>query len=194
MGWKAACGLISAAILLAGCGHTTKAGSGSSPAASSVPSFAGPPVATAPSTTGVVIPTPLLPSPSVPSPSPGVRSSPVPTHGPSPSPTPVPTTGAPVSVIHQSDTGKAIPLALGSTAQLQLPETMHWNAPQVEGSAVTLTPVTFVRDPGYLAWTVKAVSAGQATITSAGSPNCSPGMACPMFAIEFRVTIQVSPA
>lgn len=101
---------------------------------------------------------------------------------------------SPASVIQQSDSGRTLTLALGTSAQLRLPETMHWATPEVAGSAVTVTPVTFVRDPGYLAWTVQAVAAGEATITTSGSPICPPGMACPMYVLLFRVTIQVSPA
>ncbi|HEU5003865.1 MAG TPA: hypothetical protein VFW71_13975 [Actinomycetota bacterium] len=182
--WKAACGLVSAAILAAGCGHAAVRPGGPAVGPPTAPAPSSP--APSPSAPAVTIPSPALPPPS---PSVGVHSSPAATR--SPSPTPV---ASPVSVIQQSDSGKTFTVKVGTSAQLQLPETMHWSPPQVDTPAVSVTPVTFLRDPGYLAWTVRAVAAGQARITSAGSPNCSPGMACPMYVIEFRVTIQVSPA
>jgi len=193
MRWKPACGVISAAILLAGCGQkavSTPITPGGAPGGTGGPPIASPSPGPFPSATAVTIPSPLVPSASPLAP---VKSSPAATHSPSPAPSPTPV-ASPASVIQQSDSGKTVTLRLGASAQLQLPESMHWSAPQVAGSAVTVTPVTFIRDPGYLAWTVRAVAAGEATITSAGSPICPPGVACPMFVVEFRVTILVSPA
>lgn len=116
-----------------------------------------------------------------------VHSSPVsPTTSPSPVPTPAPT------VITQADANRVFQLLVGSTAQLQLSEAaVSWSDPQVSSPVVRLTPITFVRDPGYRAWTITAVTPGQATISAYGQPRCSPGMACPMYVQAFQATVQV---
>jgi len=69
---------------------------------------------------------------------------------------------------------------------------MRWSNPEVSSDAVTITQVTFVRDPGYQEWRIGATGHGQAVVKATGSPNCGPGQVCPMYVILFSVTIIVA--
>ena len=180
----AVAGLVVAGLLLAACGRgTPTAATSPAPTPSASPSLSGPPEPT-PS----LAPSPL-PSPGRNSASPG--SPVVSTHLPAPSPSPSPPAASRApSVITQADNGRTFTLPVGGSAQLQL-ASLTWSTPAVEGNAVQVTPVTFIRDPGYQAWTISGVTPGVATLRSNGQPECPPAQACPMFIALFTVTIEV---
>jgi hypothetical protein len=162
---------------LAGCAHTARTASHGT--ASTPPATASPP----PSAPGG-----LAPSPGPSGAQSSLKESPAPRPPSSPSP---PAAGQAV-VITQADSGQSVALALGSSAELRLPTTLRWSAPVVGGHAVTLTAAPVAASLGYAQWTVKAVAAGSARISSGGAPICSPGMACPQFVEEFTVTVTVT--
>lgn len=96
------------------------------------------------------------------------------------------------TTITQADSGKTFTLHGDSCAVLQLTNSLNWTEPQVSGTAVQLVPVTFAQDPGYREWDIARVAPGEATITSTGSPICTPGQVCPAFVVLFQVHIVVT--
>jgi hypothetical protein len=101
------------------------------------------------------------------------------------------TTAAPycARTIDNSDNGKTITMAAGTCATLSLQPDLVWETPVSSSKAVTVTDTeTFAPDN---IWTLNAVHAGDATITSSGRPNCKPGQVCPLFIVEFSVHIHV---
>jgi len=91
------------------------------------------------------------------------------------------------------DNGKTFTVRRGGTLTLRLPERPRWLNPRVSGTAIRLTQVTFVRDPGYREWSVAAHARGTATITvvhyaASSQTGCDPGPCAPRL---FRVTIRV---
>lgn len=169
-------------LTMAACGRSTTTTSGSPSPATAAPATATPqpnPSASA-----------VAPSPAR-TPDGNVHSTQL---SPIPSQSPVPSsiTGPAPAIITQSDGNRVFQLRVGATAQLQLSEgPVSWSDPQVSSPAVRLTPIAFIRDPGYRAWTVTGVTPGQATISAYGQPHCSPGTACPMYVQVFQVTVQV---
>src|SRR5262249_4837614 len=78
------------------------------------------------------------------------------------------------------DSGKTLLMRKGAELQLRLTERYQWLAPRVHGTAVRLVPITFVRDPGYRAWSVRARARGRAVVSAVGfgasrSGSCDPG-------------------
>jgi hypothetical protein len=91
--------------------------------------------------------------------------------------------------IDDADNGKTITMAAGTCATLSLQPELVWTFPVSSSKAVTVTDIpTFVRDS---IWTINAVRAGGATITTSGRPDCKPGQVCPLFIVEFSVHIHV---
>jgi hypothetical protein len=91
--------------------------------------------------------------------------------------------------IDNADNGKTIRMAAGTCATLSLQPDLVWSTPVSSSKAVSVTDIpTFVRDS---IWTLNAVHAGDATITSSGRPDCKPGQVCPLFIVEFTVHIHV---
>jgi len=91
-----------------------------------------------------------------------------------------------------SDTGKTFTLRTGQSATLRLTERYRWTRPRVSGDAVRLVPVNYFRDPGYLEWQIRGVTAGTGRITAVGcgqgGRGCDPGPCSPRL---LRVTIVV---
>src|SRR4051812_27531206 len=81
----------------------------------------------------------------------------------------------------QADSGASMELAKDSTARLRLSHKWHWSEPRAPGGAVELTPVDYVRDPGYDEWTIVPLKKGHTTITATGSPGAK----------RFRVTVRI---
>jgi hypothetical protein len=92
------------------------------------------------------------------------------------------------------DSGKTFTARKGAELQLRLPESLRWLPPRVRGTAVRLTRIEFIRDPGYLAWSVAARTRGTAVVTAVGyvresaQRRCDPGPCGPRL---FRVTLVV---
>jgi hypothetical protein len=55
-----------------------------------------------------------------------------------------------------------------------------------------IVPITFAQDPGYREWDIARVAPGESTITSTGSPICTPGQVCPTFVVLFQVHVVVT--
>lgn len=93
-----------------------------------------------------------------------------------PSPCQQASAGGTRPVLTEIDTGRCLRLPVGQTARLQLDDTSYgWSTPIASEHIVQLVPITFgadprsgIRDPGYLAWEIRAVRTGTATITAAG--------------------------
>jgi hypothetical protein len=97
-------------------------------------------------------------------------------------------------VVTLRDSGKTLTVRKGAQLQLHLTERLRWLPPRVRGTAVRLTRIEFIRDPGYLAWSVAARSRGTAVVTAVGyeresaQRSCDPGPCGPHL---FRVTLVV---
>jgi hypothetical protein len=92
------------------------------------------------------------------------------------------------------DSGKTLRVRKGAELQLRLPERLRWLPPRVRGTSVRLTRIEFIRDPGYLAWSVAARTHGTAVVTAVGyaresaQRTCDPGPCAPHL---LRVTFVV---
>jgi hypothetical protein len=96
-------------------------------------------------------------------------------------------------VVTMRNSGATFTVKKGTELQLRLTERYRWSAPRVRGTAVRLIPIEFIRDPGYLAWSVKARARGKAVVTAVGygqssGERCDPGPCEPHL---FRVTFVV---
>lgn len=95
------------------------------------------------------------------------------TGSPSASPSAAPSGSAPdratPSVLTDQDTGETVALRTGDSVALRLSSDLVWESPDVDGAAVTLTPVDYFTDPGFQEWIVTGVAAGEATVRTAGT-------------------------
>jgi hypothetical protein len=80
-----------------------------------------------------------------------------------------------------ADSGTTVATSRHRGLTLRLSHRWHWGEPVVQGGAVQLTPVSYLRDPGYDEWTIDPVKGGTATITATGSPGAK----------KFRLTVRV---
>jgi hypothetical protein len=99
---------------------------------------------------------------------------------------------SPAVVLTEKDGGTTVQLSTGTQARLQLSNRYRWSDPQVSGGAVTLSPVAHAQDPGYREWAISIKGPGNATITAAGAPVCSPGTACPMIMLAFSIKLVIT--
>ena len=90
--------------------------------------------------------------------------------------------------ITQAASGKTVHVAKGEDAILRLSNRWHWSEPRVSSSAVELTPVEYLVDPGFREWTIEARKRGRVTIRSLGRPSCS---ACALATRKFVLTVVV---
>lgn len=91
--------------------------------------------------------------------------------------------------ITQASSGKVFRIARGESATLRLSNRWFWSEPTVSSSRVELTPVEYLRDPGFREWKIDANRAGRVTIRSVGKPNCS---SCANPTRSFVVTLVVT--
>jgi predicted secreted protein len=81
--------------------------------------------------------------------------------------------GANGSVLTVRDSGKTFKLRRGHELTLRLTERYAWTSPQVRGSSIRLTPVEYIRDPGFQEWRITAAAAGTARVSAVGTcPSC----------------------
>lgn len=91
------------------------------------------------------------------------------------------------------DSGKTVSVRKGEHLELRLNERYRWLKPRMRGGAVGVSRILFVRDLGYVAWSIAARARGKAVVTavvyrvSSGS-RCDPGPCSPHL---FRVTLVV---
>jgi hypothetical protein len=163
-----------ALVVLAACGHSAARSVRSTPSATtSAPTAATPGVSPSPSASPVQSPSPVR-SPLAPTPTTGTGSTPAPL------------------IITEADADKTFTLAIGSSAQVQLPDTTRrWSNPTVVGTGVTVNPIATSAGSGIQEWGILAISAGRATLHFAGTPICTGGTSCPMNVLELSVTIVV---
>ena len=97
------------------------------------------------------------------------------------------------TVITERDSGKTFRVRHGGALTLRLSERYRWTGPRVQGTAIRLVPVNYIRDPGFREWTIRAKARGTARVTAVGysaegGGSCDPGPCAPRL---FRVTILV---
>jgi hypothetical protein len=102
-----------------------------------------------------------------------------------PAATPPPFARAPITL---AQSGKTFRLAKGRAVALRLSGRWAWTEPRRSSSAVELTRVVFIVDPGYSEWQIAANRRGTATIRSVGTPRCHD---CGLSVRRFVVTIRV---
>src|SRR6476646_964524 len=90
--------------------------------------------------------------------------------------------------ITQAASGKTVRLAKGEDAVLRLSNRWHWSEPRLSSSAIELTPVEYLIDPGFREWTIDARKRGRVTISSLGRPRCS---GCALATRRFVLTVVV---
>jgi hypothetical protein len=90
--------------------------------------------------------------------------------------------------ITQAASGKTLHLATGGSMTLRLANRWRWSEPHASSSAVELTPVEYLADPGFREWTIDAQHAGRATIRATGTVECTQ---CALKARRFSVTVVV---
>ena len=112
-------------------------------------------------------------------------------------PSPVPVAAyaaetAPPLVIRLRDSGKTFRIARGRTARLRLSHrTWRWSEAEASSRAVRLVRVTFIRDPGYDEWIIRARARGRANVSATGQVPCNENPCPPTPLRIFRVTIVV---
>ena len=113
--------------------------------------------------------------------------------GPGTTPSPSPQQGYVVVLTQQDHTatlqvGQKLEVALGAAGG-----GVSWSHPRSSDEAVlapTVDPAaTAVRGVTLAAFIAR--SPGRATITATGAPQCSPGQACPMYAVLFSAVVTV---
>jgi hypothetical protein len=131
----------------------------------------------------------LPPAPVVPT-----KPAPVPTYPINPNPI-APTSTSPTTsslspiIITTADNGSTITLHKGDRFTLELGE-QNWTVSLGDQSIIRRLPnFAMIRGAQGI---YQALAAGTTTLSATGRPICNPGMACPMYIIEFKVNIVVS--
>ncbi len=110
-----------------------------------------------------------------------------------PTPQPTGTTGdggeGDGDALTEQDSGAQLSLAVGEERPLQLGSAWSWAEPVVDGVAVTLTPVEFLVDPGYVEWLVTGAAPGTATLEVVGEPVCGDTTVCPPTTVTLDVEV-----
>jgi predicted secreted protein len=104
-----------------------------------------------------------------------------------------PASGITRTVITERDSGTTFRIRLGGEMTLRLTERYRWSGPKIQGAAIRLIPVNYVRDPGFHEWVIRARARGTASITAVGysasrGGSCDPGPCRPRL---FRIAIVV---
>lgn len=104
-----------------------------------------------------------------------------------------PTTGAEPTVVPdvltQDDDGRQVTLQVGDEVPLRLDSAWSWSEPRSDGDVVTLSPVDYLVDPGFVEWLVGATSTGTATLTATGEPACADTSVCPPTTVTLTVEV-----
>lgn len=117
--------------------------------------------------------------------------------GSNPSPTPSQGTGIGFDVT-ATEQDHAVSMRVGQKLEVILHTAGgagFWNHPQSSNTAV-LQPIVDVGATAVRGVTLAAFqarSAGQVKVTAVGGPLCSPGMACPMYAVIYSLTVTITP-
>jgi hypothetical protein len=91
-----------------------------------------------------------------------------------------------ITLLHH---GRTFELGAGRSISLRLPNARRfWSTPRRGGGSgtVSIHPVNYIRDPGFVEWSLTAKAPGRLTLTSFGRCNdCTPTVR------RFRVTLVV---
>ncbi|MGJ7439967.1 hypothetical protein [Aquipuribacter sp. MA13-6] len=179
---RAAVAAVAGAVLLAGCASDTAPTRSeqtqdpdmAEPSDATEPSDgAEPPVPTEPDATGPDATGPDATGPDATGP-PGATTEP---------------TGSVTGALTEQDSGTRVDLAVGEELPLRLGSAWSWSEPVVDGAAVTLTPVDFLVDPGYVEWLVTGTAPGAATLEVVGEPVCGDTTVCPPTTVTLDVAV-----
>lgn len=92
-------------------------------------------------------------------------------------------------VLTEQDSGAEITLAVGQERALRLGGGWSWSEPVATGGAVTLSPVEYLVDPGYVEWSVAGTAPGSATVEVLGEPACGDTTVCPPTTVALVVDV-----
>ena len=94
-----------------------------------------------------------------------------------------------------TDTDRAVTVKTGQTIELILharPGMSDWSGVNVDDYTVLRAiPTGILAPPGVTVGGYQAQRPGTATIRATATPLCTPGAACPQFAMIFEVTVTV---
>ena len=99
-------------------------------------------------------------------------------------------TNGSVRTITEADSDTTVRLHVGDTFILKLGGDKNWSSVAVDNANVITSVETFAPIPGAQGM-YEAKAKGTATITAVGTAICDPGVACPQFALLYKVTIVV---
>ncbi|HEV2216340.1 MAG TPA: hypothetical protein VGV88_02095 [Candidatus Dormibacteraeota bacterium] len=109
---------------------------------------------------------------------------------------PVVTTAAPGFDVLITDTDRAVTVRLGQRIELVLharPGMSSWSGVNVDDSTILkAVPTGITAARGVTIAGYAAVRPGTATIRATATPLCSPGQACPLFAMLFEAQVTVT--
>jgi len=104
-----------------------------------------------------------------------------------------PASGVLRPAITERDGGKTFGVRKGGALTLRLStEGYRWNGPNVRGTAISLEPVNYVRDPGFREWTIRGRARGTARVTAVRSSTrsgCDPGP-CSLRIFQFTIRVR----
>lgn len=92
-------------------------------------------------------------------------------------------------VLTEEDSGAQIALAVGQERALRLGNGWSWSEPVATGGAVTVSPVEYLVDPGYVEWSVAGTAPGSATVEVLGEPACGDTTVCPPTTVALVVDV-----
>jgi predicted secreted protein len=97
--------------------------------------------------------------------------------------------GPDTTVVTMADNGTTLHLPVGRRFSLSLDGGVVWTLKGSDESVVRQVQASL---PSGGQGTYETVAPGTSTLGGSGKPHCSGDGACPMFLLEFRVTIVVS--
>jgi hypothetical protein len=109
--------------------------------------------------------------------------------GASPSGSPSPGATAQGQVITGSDGGATVHLAVGQRFTLELGTAQDWTVDVADGQVIRL--IAGAPLPVGAQGIYEAVAAGTTALNASGKAHCTAGQVCPLYVIDFSVTIVV---
>jgi hypothetical protein len=88
-----------------------------------------------------------------------------------------------------ADNGKTVHVTIGQILAVSLSDGVRWSLKVSDGNVIRQVPDPI---PTGVQGIYQAVGAGTSTLGGAGKPDCSGTGFCPMFLLQFTVTIVVS--
>ncbi len=92
-------------------------------------------------------------------------------------------------MLSEDDDGRSVTLSVGEEVNLQLAGAWLWSEPAVDGDAVTVSPVDYLTDPGFVEWSIAGAKPGEAQLRTTGEPNCDDEEQCPATSVQITVTV-----